>query len=562
MGPLLTIFVVSVFLFFFSGRQSVSSAFALQQHQSHQHQEQSTAGLVVKTTARTRFLGLKQTTDQFFNTDDDDDFLHSVGQPLLWETLAKQEERPVLNLSARDASPEAVVSTSKEDNDTNNCVGPVHAEGLGEQQSPREMLNDRSHPQEVPVATAVPNGTRENKQKPLLFWVLLFATIVVVVVSVSIAVPVSIRLLNGPAPPDQVVPVPPGPGTRSPVAMEPTMDSQMTPSPITSAPDTTDPSTPAPTTPMPVTSPTTTTISFDELAGLIRSRLPSVSFTPTSSPEFRALQWMTETDTNINGLSEDRLVQRFAMVSIGFSISGFNNWHTSEPECSWGNSEEVQCNVSGEVITIEAKSSSFSGSIPVSIGLLTTIKEIEVSESDVAGSIPTEVGLLPALEELILHSNRLTGTIPTEIGNLQALTTLYPPYNRLTGSIPTEIGRLHAQDTILMNSNQSTGSIPTEIGQLSGLVSLWFDNNQLSGSIPSTIGGLRALIWVYLDHNRLVGTVPTEVGLMTSLSTLVLYENTITGFMPAEVCEVVRPWIDCNEIICSCCVRNIARTPC
>ena len=440
--------------------------------------------------------------------------------------------------------------------------GAVHAEGLGEQQSPREMLNDRSHPQEVPVATAVPNGTRENKQKPLLFWVLLFATIVVVVVSVSIAVPVSIRLLNGPVPPEQVVPVPPGPGTRSPVAMEPTMDSQMTPSPITSAPDTTDPSTPAPTTPMPVTSPTTTTISFDELAGLIRSRLPSVSFTPTSSPEFRALQWMTETDTNINGLSEDRLVQRFAMVSIGFSISGFNNWHTSEPECSWGNSEEVQCNVSGEVITIEAKSSSFSGSIPVSIGLLTTIKEIEVSESDVAGSIPTEVGLLAALEGLILHSNRLTGTIPTEIGNLQALTTLYPPYNRLTGSIPTEIGRLHAQDTILMNSNQSTGSIPTEIGQLSGLVSLWFDNNQLSGSIPSTIGGLRALIWVYLDHNRLVGTVPTEVGLMTSLSTLVLYENTITGFMPAEVCEVVRPWIDCNEIICSCCVRNIARTPC
>ena len=115
--------VVAVFLFFFSGHQSVSSAFVLQQHhQCYQHQEQSTTGLVVKTAARTRFFGLKQTTDRFLDTDDDDDFLRSVSQPLLWETVAKQEERPVLNLSARDASPEAAVSMSKDGNDTNNSV--------------------------------------------------------------------------------------------------------------------------------------------------------------------------------------------------------------------------------------------------------------------------------------------------------------------------------------------------------------------------------------------------------------------------------------------------------
>ena len=69
------------------------------------------------------------------------------------------------------------------------------------------------------------------------------------------------------------------------------------------------------------------------------------------------------------------------------------------------------------------------------------------------------------------------------------------------------------------------------------------------------------MVWVYLDHNRLVVTASTEMGLLTSLDTLVLYENTITGSMPAEVCEVVRPWIDCNEIFFGCCVRSIAYPP-
>ena len=65
-----------------------------------------------------------------------------------------------------------------------------------------------------------------------------------------------------------------------------------------------------------------------------------------------------------------------------------------------------------------------------------------------------------------------------------------------------------------------------------------------------------------IDHNRLVGTVPSEMGLLTSLNTLVLYENVITRSMPALVCEVVRPWIDCNEIFFGRCVRNIADIPC
>ena len=127
---------------------------------------------------------------------------------------------------------------------------------------------------------------------------------------------------------DQVVPVPPAPDTRSPVAMVPTADSQTTPSPITSGPHTTGPAIATPTTPVPETSPTITiTFSVDELVGLMSSHLPPVPFSPTSSPpEFRAVQWMTETDKNTEGLSDDCLVRRCAMASNGFIILGLNNW--------------------------------------------------------------------------------------------------------------------------------------------------------------------------------------------------------------------------------------------
>ena len=63
----------------------------------------------------------------------------------------------------------------------------------------------------------------------------------------------------------------------------------------------------------------------------------------------------------------------------------------------------------------------FSGSIPMSIGLLTIINKFKLLESVVAGSIATKVGLLPALEAPCLYNHQLAGSIPTEIGRLSGL---------------------------------------------------------------------------------------------------------------------------------------------
>ena len=208
-------------------------------------------------------------------------------------------------------------------------VGPVHVDSLSGQQSPRERGYNRSnHQEETPIGAAIPNRPSENKQKPLLFLVLLFATIVVLEVSVSIAVLVSIRLLNG-----RPLLTKSFQSHRHPIREVPSQwyllqtlkrlrhQSQVVRIQLVRP-------LPRPRHQFPVSSPTITiTFSVDELVGLMSSHLPPVPFSPTSSPpEFRAVQWMTETDKNTEGLSDDCLVRRCAMASNGFIISGFNNW--------------------------------------------------------------------------------------------------------------------------------------------------------------------------------------------------------------------------------------------
>ena len=265
------------------------------------------------------------------------------------------------------------------------------------------------------------------------------------------------------------------------------------------------------------------------LAALIQSHLPTIAFDNTTFPESRALAWMTEVDTrNQQTLSDDELVQRFAMAAIGYSIHGLDNWLTRESECSWG-SGQVYCNPSGKVNRIVAQEDSLSGSIPVSIGMLTNMKVLGFFDSALTSTIPSEVKSLTALTWLWLNGNHLTGTIPSEVGGLTGLTSLDLEENKLTGTIPSEVGGLTGLSWLGLRHNALTGTIPTEVGHLKALWVLGLDNNVLTGTIPSEMGGLAAL------------------------ARLDLYNNTLIGTMPANVCQVALPRIDCGEIICECC---------
>jgi hypothetical protein len=159
----------------------------------------------------------------------------------------------------------------------------------------------------------------------------------------------------------------------------------------------------------------------------------------------------------------------------------------------------------------------------------TRVIQLALADNNLVGSIPSSIGNLSSLEYLYLDNNQITGSIPPEIGNLSSLVSLHLDNNQITGSIPPEIGNLSSLIILYLYNNQITGSIPPEIGNLSSLVVLYLNNNQISGSIPPEIGNLSSLGYLYLNNNQISGSIPPEIGNLSSLEYLYLYDNELTG---------------------------------
>ena len=89
---------------------------------------------------------------------------------------------------------------------------------------------------------------------------------------------------------------------------------------------------------------------------------------------------------------------------------------------------------------------------------------------------------------LSLSSNRLSGTIPSTIGQLTSLKSLYLGDNKLIGTIPSTIGQLSLNLFALsLSNNQLSGTIPQTIGKLSSLLFLGLNDNRLTGIVPFSL---------------------------------------------------------------------------
>jgi hypothetical protein len=282
------------------------------------------------------------------------------------------------------------------------------------------------------------------------------------------------------------------------------------------------------------------------MMSLIQSRNPSTTFTDSSSPPNKALDWILSDPFSSDELSDDRLVQRFALATLYYSTDGANwinvgGWLTSTNECDWGGSGGLQILCSQEYM----------------------VERVYVENNQMMGSIPSELGLLKQLTWLGLSHNELTGSIPSELGLLNQLTTLHLSYNQLTESLPSELGLLKQLNGLGLIYNQLTGSLPSELGLLKQLNGLHLYNNDLTGSIPSELGLLIQLTYLSLVNNQLTGSIPSEFGLLTQLTYLRLAYNDLTGSIPSSLCSADRfIWIDCGEIACTCCLSGVDGTSC
>ncbi|KAL8233112.1 hypothetical protein R6Q57_002890 [Mikania cordata] len=175
------------------------------------------------------------------------------------------------------------------------------------------------------------------------------------------------------------------------------------------------------------------------------------------------------------------------------------------------------------------------GAIPSVIGNLTHLTSLDLSKNCLSSSIPDTIGNLTSLTSLNLYDNRLNGAIPSVIGNLTHLTSLDLSKNCLSGSIPDTIGNLTSLDSLLLFGNNLSDSIPDTIGNLTSLTSLSLYNNRFINPIPNTIHKLTSLTSLNLYDNRLNGSIPTDIGDLTSLTSLNLSKNCLNGSIPDTI---------------------------
>jgi hypothetical protein len=167
------------------------------------------------------------------------------------------------------------------------------------------------------------------------------------------------------------------------------------------------------------------------------------------------------------------------------------------------------------------------GTIPTSIGALTSLTAFRISQNGLGGTIPSSLGSLTALTSLKLHENVFTGTIPGELSNLSQLNIVnFGAGNRMQGTLPDQFfAQMSSLTELRMGGLSLSGSIPSSLCSLTSLVFADFSSSGFSGSLPSNIGQLTALTSLLIQANILSGSIPASFSSLTSLTEVVAWGN-------------------------------------
>ncbi|KAF7102632.1 hypothetical protein CFC21_103734 [Triticum aestivum] len=167
----------------------------------------------------------------------------------------------------------------------------------------------------------------------------------------------------------------------------------------------------------------------------------------------------------------------------------------------------------------------------------TQLEKLRLDANNLEGVLPNSIaGLSKSLELLLLRSNRISGTIPLEIQYLTSLRRLYMEQNLLTGNLPESVGNLSNLFVLSLSQNKLSGSIPLSVGKLSQLSELYLQENNFSGPIPGALAGCKKLETLNLSCNSFDGRIPKELFSLPSLSQgLDLSHNQLSGQIPPEI---------------------------
>ncbi|GAB4159803.1 MAG: hypothetical protein Tsb0033_14840 [Winogradskyella sp.] len=244
-----------------------------------------------------------------------------------------------------------------------------------------------------------------------------------------------------------------------------------------------------------------------------------------------------QTNFSFSEVSDVPQSEREALVDLYNSTNGANwtnntNWTSSSPVSTWFGVTTTNIAGTEHVTQINLSQNNLTGTLPISIGNLTSLNWLQLNTNNISGTIPATIANLQELNLLLLAVNNLSGGIPSVLGTMSSLTYLHLGDNPLGGSIPIEIFNLTNLNYLDFRACNLTGAIPPEIGNLTNLTQLFLFFNDLTGSIPNDFGNLINLNNVSLNGNNLEGSLPSNISNFTNLQFLNLADNNFSGTIP------------------------------
>lgn len=183
-----------------------------------------------------------------------------------------------------------------------------------------------------------------------------------------------------------------------------------------------------------------------------------------TSPQFQALNWLSNIDKSQITEEDPHIVQRYALSVLYFATGGppvdhntdFSlkrrggpwrnptNFLTPNHECEWKSSVMKGEGRGGGIRRCDADKN---------------VVELSIY-NELSGTIPSELGRLSFLRTLYLGRNNLVGTIPTELGMIKPIASISLQYNQLTGEIPqSDLHRIPTLRFLQLEGNPLSGKI-------------------------------------------------------------------------------------------------------
>eukprot|EP00261_Vitis_vinifera_P036281 XP_019077524.1 PREDICTED: leucine-rich repeat receptor protein kinase EMS1-like [Vitis vinifera] len=192
------------------------------------------------------------------------------------------------------------------------------------------------------------------------------------------------------------------------------------------------------------------------------------------------------------------------------------------------------------VYSLDLSYNKFSGPILLSKGeSMLDMHHLLLSKNQITGTIPDSIGHITSLQVIDFSRNNLIGSIPYTIGNCSSLIVLDLGNNNLSGMIPKSLGQLQWLKSLHLNDNKLSGELLSSFQNLSRLELLDLSYNQLSGKVPSWIGiAFINLVILNLRSNVFFGRLPSQLSNLSSLHVLDLAHNNLMGEIPVTLFEL------------------------